>query len=59
MDLWLWLALFCFTTPLIGGLIWGYLEKKSEAHELRNSKALGTSATERRSNSEDPTIPFG
>ena len=49
----------CFLAAGIGGFILGYLEKKSEAAELRRFGAPGNLATDRRESSEDPTIPFG
>ncbi len=49
----------CFLAAGIGGFLWGYLEKKSEAAELRRYGTPGNPATVRSESSEDPTIPFG
>lgn len=59
MSIWTLIVLLCFLFAGIGGFLWGYLEKKSEAAELRRYGTPGDLATDRRDSSEDPTIPFG
>lgn len=59
MSIWALIVGLCFLVAGIGGFVWGYLEKKSEAAELRRFGTPGNLATDRRESSEDPTIPFG